>query len=123
MRTRKLVEALAQNIDSLAGIRVDPPADQSLSPAEQAVLAGLLPVAARVKQALKPVAPSPAFEARLRESLLAAAIRRAEERRQGSRDSFMQRRWVLIGAAAGSILSVVGVVAAVLWRQRSMARL
>jgi hypothetical protein len=123
MRTRKVAEALALHIDYLAGIRADPPADQNLSPADQAVLASLLAVAARAKQALRPVAPSPSFEAGLKESLLAAAIRRAEERRQGSRDSFMQRRWVLIGAAAGSILSVVGVVAAVLWRQRSMARL
>jgi hypothetical protein len=122
MRTRTLIEALTWHIDSLVGIRTDGPADQDLSPTDQAVLDALLPLAAQTKRALTPVVPSRAFEAQLREKLYAAAARRAEERRHAGCDSSVQRRWVLIGAAAGSILSVVGVIAAVLWRQRSLAR-
>ncbi len=85
----------------------------------RAELAPLLQIAKRVRAILVPVAPSPAFEAGLRQDLLVAAIQRTEEQRV----PFLRRKGVIIGAAAvGSVLSVAGIVAALLWRQRSIAR-
>jgi hypothetical protein len=85
----------------------------------RAELVPLLQIAERVRAKLVPVAPSPAFEAGLRQDLLAAARQRTEE----PRVPFLRRKGIIIGAAAvGSVLSVAGIVAALLWRQRSIAR-
>ncbi len=123
MSDNVVVEVLAAHADHLIGDGADSEDYLNLFPAYRAELTPLLGVAERVKAALVPVAPSPAFEAGLKQDLLAAAIKRAEEKEEKKRVSFLRRRWVLIGAAAvGSALSVAGIVAALLLRQRAMAR-
>ena len=93
-------------------------------PARQVELAPLLQIAERLNRALKPVTPASAFKTRLRQELLATAARRAEERGIEKQVPFLRRKEVVIGVAAviGSVLSVAGIVAALLWRQRSMTR-
>ena len=90
----------------------------------QVELAPLLQIAERLNKTLKPVTPAPAFKTRLRQELLATAARRAEERGIEKQVPFLRRKEVVIGVAAviGSVLSVAGIVAALLWRQRSMTR-
>lgn len=123
MRDKVMTEVLAAHANYLVGDETNSEDYLNLFPAYRAELAPLLRIAERVKAVLVPVTPSPAFEAGLKQDLLAAAIRRAEERGTGRQVSFFRRRWVLIGAAAvGSALSVAGIVAAVLWRQRFIAR-
>jgi hypothetical protein len=119
-----IVEVLAAHADQLIGKQGDSQDYLNLFPAYRAELAPLLRVAERVKAALVPVAASPAFEAALRQDLLAAAVQRTKEREQtkSKRIAFLRRREVLIGAAVGSALSVLGILAALLWRQRSIAR-
>jgi hypothetical protein len=52
-----------------------------------------------------------------------AAIKRAEEKEKRRRIPRLRRRGILIGAAAvGSALSVAGIIAALLLRQRALAR-
>jgi hypothetical protein len=123
MRDKVMTEVLAAHANYLVGDETNSEDYLNLFPAYRAELAPLLRIAERVKAVLVPVTPSPAFEAGLKQDLLAAAIRRAEKRSTGRQVSFLRRRWVLIGAAAvGSVLSVAGIVAAVLWRQRFIAR-
>lgn len=126
MSDNVVVEVLAAHADHLIGDEAGGGVSKEyldLFPAYQAELKPLLRIAERVKATLVPVAPSPAFEAGLKQDLLAAAIKRAEEKEDKKRVSFLRRRGVLIGAAAvGSVLSVAGIVAALLLRQRSIAR-
>ncbi len=117
-----IVEVLAAHADHLVGNKDNGEEYLNLFPAYQAELAPLLRIAERVKAALVPVRPSPAFEAGLKQDLLAAAVQRADARESEKRFTFLRRRGVLIGAAVGSVLSVVGIVVALLWRQRSIAR-
>jgi hypothetical protein len=118
-----VVELLAAHADGLISDGADGEDYLNLFPAYRSELTPLLGIAERVKAALVPVEPSPAFEAGLKKDLLAAAIQRAEEEGQKKRISFLHRRGVLIGAAAvGSALSVAGIIAALLLRQRAMAR-
>jgi hypothetical protein len=122
MSENVLVEVLAAHADHLMDDG-DSKNYLTLFPAHRAELAPLLRIAEQVKAVLVPVTPTPAFEAGLKQDLLAAAIQRAEEQSKKKRVSFLRRRGVLIGAAAiGSVLSVAGIVAALLWRQRSIAR-
>ena len=123
MSDNVVVEVLAAHADHLIGDGADSEDYINLFPTYRAELTPLLGIAERVKAALVPVAPSPAFEAGLKQDLLAAAIQRAEEKKEKKQVSFLRRRGVLIGAAAvGSALSVAGIVAALLLRQRAMAR-
>jgi len=126
MSDNVVVEVLAAHADYLIGAEAGGGVSKEyldLFPAYQAELTPLLGIAERVKAALVPVAPSRAFEAGLKQDLLAAAIKRAEEEEDKKRVSFLRRRGVLIGAAAvGSALSVAGIVAALLLRQRAIAR-
>jgi len=82
-------------------------------------VASLRQLTERLHEALVPVSPREEFRARLKENLLAAASQRLAAERE-SRIAALRRRWVLIGAAAGSLsmLSVAGIVAAVLLHQR-----
>jgi hypothetical protein len=123
MRDKVVAEVLAVHADHLVGGKTNSEDYLSLFPAYRADLAPLLRIAERVKAALVPVTPSPAFEAGLRQDLLAAAIQRAIGRSPEKPVPFLRRRGFLIGAAAvGSALSVAGIVAALVWRQRSVAR-
>lgn len=117
-----VVEVLAAHADRLVGNKANGEDYLNLFPAYQAELAPLLRIAERVKAVLAPVTPSPAFEAGLKQDLLAAALQRSEEQKEEKQVFFLRRRGVLIGAAVGSVLSVVGIIAALLWRQRSIAR-
>jgi hypothetical protein len=123
MSDNVIVEVLAAHADQLIGDGAESEEYINLFPTYRAELTPLLGIAERIKATLVPVAPSPAFEAGLKQDLLAAAIKRAEEKEEKRRVSFLRRRGVLIGAAAvGSALSVAGIVAALLLRQRAIAR-
>jgi hypothetical protein len=123
MSDKVVVEVLAAHADHLMGDGPESEDYLKLFPDYRAELKPLLRIAERVRAALVPVRPSPAFEAGLKQDLIEAAIQRAEERENKKRVSFIRRRGVLIGAAAiGSVLSVAGIVAALLLRQRAMAR-
>jgi hypothetical protein len=123
MSDNVVVEVLAAHADHLTGDGPESEHYLNLFPAYRAELTPLLRIAERVKATLVPVNPSPAFEAGLKQDLLEAAIQRAEEKEDKKRVSFLRRRGVLIGAAAvGSVLSVAGIIAALLLRQRAMAR-
>jgi hypothetical protein len=117
-----LVEVLAAHADRLVGNQANGEDFLELFPDHKAELAPLLRVAERVKAVLVPVTPTPTFETGLKKDLLEAAIRRVEEQKSKKKVSFLRRRGVLIGAAVGSVLSVAGIIAALLWRQRSIAR-
>jgi hypothetical protein len=118
-----IVEVLSAHADHLVHKESNSEDYLNLFPAYRDELSPLLRIAERVRAALVPVAPAPAFEAGLKQDLLAAAIQRAERRDAEPKASFLRRRGVLIGAAAiGSALSVAGIIAALLWRQRSVAR-
>jgi hypothetical protein len=123
MSDNVVVEVLAAHADHLVDDGPESENYLNLFPAYRAELTPLLEIAERVKAALLPVTPSPAFEAGLKQDLLEAAIQRAEEKEEKKRVSFLRRRGVLIGAAVvGSALSVAGIIAALLLRQRATAR-
>jgi len=122
MSENMVAEILAAHADHLAGDKANGEDYLDLFPAYRSELGPLLRVAERVKAALAPVTPSPEFKVGLKQDLLAAAVRRVEERKVDRRVSFLNRRRVLIGAAVGSVLSVAGIIAALIWRQRTMAR-
>jgi hypothetical protein len=123
MSDNVVVEVLAAHADQLAGHGAGSEDYLNLFPTYQAELAPLLQIAERVKTVLVPVIPATAFQAGLQQDLMAAAIKRAEEQEKSRRVSLLRRRGVLIGAAAvGSALSVAGIVAALLLRQRALAR-
>ena len=123
MRKRVLVAAVAAYADHLTGRRADRGEVLDLGPDCRAEIAPLLRISDRLKAGLRPVAPSPGFKAQLRGALMAEATRRAEERAAGKKASWLQRRGVVIGAVVGSVLSVAGIIAAIVWRQRYVARL
>jgi len=123
MSEKVVVEVLAAHADHLIGNQAGSEDYLNLFPAYRVELAPLLRIAERIKEVLVPATSAPAFEAGLKQDLIIAAIQRAEERSKKKRISLLRRRGVLIGAAAiGSALSVAGIVAALLWRQRSIAR-
>lgn len=121
---RKVAEMLAAYIDYLVGIGATCPDGQELAPADRDQLEVLFSIADQLRRVLTPVAPRPSFERQLKDNLLAAAVQRvATPSRNGRASGLMRRRWVLVGAAAGSLLSMAGIVTAVILRQRSVARL
>ncbi|OGR23926.1 MAG: hypothetical protein A2139_01780 [Desulfobacca sp. RBG_16_60_12] len=122
MQDKVIVEVLAAHADHLAANRGAGEDYLNLFPAYRAELAPLLRIAEQVKAALAPVSASPEFQSGLKRDLLAAALQRAEKQRNKRRTSFLLRREVLIGAALGSAISLAGIIAALLWRQRSVAR-
>ena len=123
MSDNVIVEVLAAHADQLAGNGADGEDYLNLFPTYRAELAPLLGIAERLKAALIAVEPATAFEAGLRQDLMKAAIKRAEEKEKRRRIPRLRRRGILIGAAAvGSALSVAGIIAALLLRQRALAR-
>ena len=126
MSDNVVVEVLAAHADHMISDEAGGAGSKDyldLFPDYRAELKPLLGIAERVKATLVPVTPSPAFETGLKQDLVAAAIQRAKEKEERKRVSFLRRRGVLIGAAAvGSVLSVAGIVAALLLRQRAIAR-
>lgn len=86
----------------------------AVTPGTQVDLESLMAMAARVQQALLPVEPSPDFVRDLRRRLFAMV-----EQRQMSK-SFAGRRGLFIGAAVlGSLVSVAGIVAYVIYARTS----
>ena len=118
MADRKLLEILATHADKLnAGANEEAEYLATLSE-HQDTLQLLLAVARKVKDALAPVEPDPAFRENLRLSLLAAAHQQLVSRLGSTRPRLpvhplkISRNEVLIGAAAlGSVVSVAGIVA------------
>ena len=74
----------------------------------------------QLRAAMPPVFAGAEYRSRLRRDLVACASRRRLPSVQTERAPFWQNRWVWAGAA-GSLLSVVGVVAVLLLHQRSAA--
>jgi hypothetical protein len=118
MANRKLIEILATHADKLnAGVNEEA-AYLATLPEHQDTLQPLLALARKVKDALAPVEPDPAFCENLSLSLLAAAHQRLASRlssTKSQRPTYLFRRHrkeILIGAAAvGSVVSVAGIVA------------
>ena len=124
MREAVTANVLTAHADYLVSIKTWDEDQMKRLPTHQVELEPLLGIAERLNEALKPVTPAPAFKTRLRQELLAEAERHAEERGIVKRVPFLRRKEVVIGVAAaiGSVLSVAGIVVALLWRQRSVAR-
>ena len=122
MSENVVTEVLAAHADRLAGNEVNGEDYLNLFPDHQDELAPLLRIVERVRAVLVPMEPAPEFEAALKQGLLAAAIQRAEEQKSVKRVPFLRRRGFIIGAAVGSVLSVAGIIAALLLRQRPIAR-
>jgi hypothetical protein len=123
MAKRELIEILAIHADKLnEGVNEEAEYLATL-PEHQDTLQPLLALARKVKNALAPMEPDPAFCENLRLSLLAAARQRLASRlslrAEGSTKSQRpvplfrrHRKEILIGAAAlGSVVSVAGIVA------------
>jgi hypothetical protein len=127
MADREWIEILAIHADKLnAGVNEEVEHPATLLE-HQDTLQPLLALARKVKEALTPVEPDPAFCENLRLSLLAAARQwlasrlslRAGPQAEGSTKSqrpahlfTRHRKEILIGAAAlGSVVSVAGIVA------------
>jgi hypothetical protein len=124
MREAMIASVLTAHADYLVSIKTWDEYQMKRLPTHQDELAPLLGIAERLNETLKPVTPAPAFKTSLRQELLASAARRAEERGIAKRVPFLRRKEVVIGVAAaiGSVLSVAGILVALLWRQRSIAR-
>ena len=127
MADREWIEILATHADKLnAGVNEEAEYLATL-PEHQDTLQPLLALARKVKDALSPVKPDPAFCENLHLRLLAAAHQRsasrlslrAEPQAEGSTKSQRpvhlfrrHRKEILIGAATlGSVVSVAGIVA------------
>jgi hypothetical protein len=124
MHEAVIASVLTAHADYLVSIKTWDEDQMKRLPADQIELTPLLQIAERLNETLKPVTPATAFKTRLRQELLATAARRAAERGIEKKIPFLRRKEVVIGVAAviGSVLSVAGIVAALLWRQRSMTR-
>ncbi len=124
MRKAVIANVLTAHADYLVSLKTWDEDHMKRLPTHQVEVEPLLGIAERLNEALKPITPAPAFKARLRQELLASAASRAEERGIVKSIPFLRRKEVVIGVAAaiGAVLSVAGIVVALLWRQRSMAR-
>jgi hypothetical protein len=117
MADREWIEILATHADKLNIGTNEETEYLATLPEHQDALQPLLALARKVKDALAPVEPDPAFRENLRLSLLAAAhqrsVSRLSSKPQRSVDLFRShRKEILIGAAAlGSVVSVAGIVA------------
>jgi hypothetical protein len=117
MADREWIEILATHADKLNIGKNEETEYLATLPEHQDALQPLLALARKVKDALAPVEPDPAFRENLRLSLLAAAhqrsVSRLSSKPQRSVDLFRShRKEILIGAAAlGSVVSVAGIVA------------
>ena len=118
MTNKEQIEILATQADKLNAGTNEEAEYLATLPEHQDTLQPLLALARKVKDALTPVEPDPAFCENLRRSLLAAAHQRAvyllsSTKAQHPVPLFRRhRKEILIGAAAlGSVVSVAGIVA------------
>ena len=117
MADRQLIEILATHADKLNVGTGEEVVYLATLPEHQDTLQPLLSLARKVKDALAPVEPDPAFRENLRLGLLAAARQQLASRlsSKSQRPVHLFRRHrkeILIGAAAlGSVVSVAGIVA------------
>jgi hypothetical protein len=126
MADREWIEILATHADKLNAGANEAAEYLATLPAHRDTLRPLLALARKVKDALAPVEPAPAFCENLRLSLLAAAhqwsasrLSSSQAQAEGSTKSQRpvhlfrrHRKRILIGAAAlGSVVSVAGIVA------------
>jgi len=118
MADRKWIEILASHADKLNAGTNEEAEYLATLPEHQDTLQPLLALARKVKDALAPVEPDPAFRENLRLSLLAAAHQRSASRLSSTKSKRpvrlfrRHRKEILIGAAAlGSVISVAGIVA------------
>jgi 2-polyprenyl-6-methoxyphenol hydroxylase-like FAD-dependent oxidoreductase len=118
MRRRRLVKILAQYADRLPTTTTEDDLIH-LNPREAEEIAPYLRLSEQIRAAMEPVSPSQEFRSKLRDDLVAAKNNIPVADTKAS--PIWHNRWVLVGAAAGSILSVAGVVTAVLLHQRSVA--
>ncbi len=119
---RDLAGKIKARIDSLTFVLFEDDKEaRYLPPAERIDVARLRSLTEHLQKTLVPVPPRAEFRSRLKESLIAAASQRMAAERE-SRVAALRRRWMLIGAAAGSLsmLSVAGIIAAVLLHQRTI---
>ena len=118
MTNKEQIEILAIQADKLNAETNEEAEYLATLPEHQDTLQPLLALARKVKDALTPVEPDPAFSENLRRSLLAAARQRAVYLLSSKKDRQpvplfrRHRKEILIGAAAlGSVVSVAGIVA------------
>lgn len=123
MADKEWIEILATCADRLNAGAEEETKYLATLPERQDALQSLLALTQKVKDALTPVEPDPAFRENLHLSLLAAAHQRlasrpslrAEDSTKSQRPIHLFRRHrkeILIGAAAlGSIVSVAGIIA------------
>lgn len=118
MADREWIETLTTHADKLNAGGNEEAKYLTTLPEHQDMLQPLLALARKIKDALTPVEPDPAFSENLRRSLLAAAHQRAmyllsSTKAQHPVPLFRRhRKEILIGAAAlGSVVSVAGIVA------------
>ncbi|MGQ9786265.1 MAG: hypothetical protein ACUVSJ_07380, partial [Anaerolineae bacterium] len=98
---RKLVRSVRARIELLILTLFAYDEEEDYFYTEKIDIAGLQQLTERLHDTLVPVSPRAEFQARLKESLLAAASQRLAAERE-SRVAALRRRWMLIGAAAGS---------------------
>jgi hypothetical protein len=120
MEIEQIVESIVARVDRLIGMPFGSDNNLKLSPMNQAELASLIQLSGLIKDVLVPVPHRPAFQAKLKANLLAAASQRLAVQQMESHLSFWRRRWILVGAAAGSAVWVAGIVAAFLVHQRTI---
>jgi hypothetical protein len=119
MEDKVLTEILMAHADRADGGRHNGKDYLEMFPVYCSELKPLLTTAEMVQEVLKPAEPAPAFRASLRQGLLAAAQEKVAARHiQPTRPP---GRGLLIGAALGSALSVIGLIAYVL-RTRAQAK-
>lgn len=117
MDDKVLIEMLASHADRLINGKAREGDYLAMFPDRREKLGPLLATAERIKGALVPVRPEPAFREDLRKGLMAAVRQRRAQvvvMPQGGRG-----RDILIGAAAlGSVISVAGLLAHLLRSRR-----
>lgn len=126
MRKKQMIELLATHANRLIANQADEIDDMDLSDADRSQITQIKQFAGQIKETLVPITCSPEFKARLKQDLMTAYALDTEGQAEQNRDRVpvLRRRWVLVGAAAGSVaLSAAGILAAVLLRQRSTAHL
>jgi len=120
MRRSKMTDLLVRYADRLVGIQTDDELAH-LTAGDVAEIGPYMHLSGQLNAAMQPVSPVKEFRSRLKSELMAAAARKKEPVVRSETSPIWQNRWVLVGAAAGSVLSVAGVVTAVLLHQRSVA--
>ncbi len=109
MEDKVLTEILIAHVDRPDEGRRNGEDYLEMFPAYRSELEPLLTTAEMVQEVLQPVEPPPAFCENLRQGLLVAAQKKAAARQ--AQPARLPGRGLLIGAAVGSALSVIGLIA------------